>query len=109
MKYKNYIVKIDPYPFSLPDSSIWDILLTKALEVDEYMAGILHWYRATGTILVCNEKFGFLIKPLILGVDGCKWGWESMDEWKNEKQYLIPYAEKVTEMLIGLRKEIEKC
>lgn len=56
----------DPYPRKLKDTKLWEKLLDYAFEEDEYMFGILNWYREVGVILVEDDKFGYIIKPLTM-------------------------------------------
>lgn len=95
---------IDPYPSKLNDSKLWERLLDLALSTDEYMAGILYWYRAVGTKLVLNTKHGFVMEPII--TNGETWGWRDRKEWNEERQWLLPYKDLVSKLLIELRIEV---
>lgn len=85
----------DPYPYPLEDSKNYLALMMKVATHDVYLYGILSWFRATGIILVSSPKWGYVIKPLIKGTQGCQWGWSSMAEWEQEKQYLKPYQKEL--------------
>lgn len=91
----------DPYPMTLGDTPLWEKLLDMAFEVDERMFGILFWYRSVGVVLRPDTKFGYVMKPVI--ARGQLWGWRDNDEWQQEKQWLIPYAEQVTKLLMELK------
>ena len=98
----------DPYCVTLNDTKLWERLLDMAYETDEYMYGILLWYRTVGVKLKLNPKFGFVMEPIIY--DGANDGWRDEKEWQKEKQWLVPYAKLVSKLLMELRIEVNnKC
>lgn len=100
-----YRLELDPYPLKLPDKEIWEELIYRALEIDEYMGSILYWIRSVGAVLVKNDRFGYFIKPIIQAESG--YGWESNDEWLEEKKNLVPYIKEITKLLKEIREEQE--
>lgn len=93
------ITVTDPYPLPLDDSVVFQQLLLKVAEYDIYMYGILNWYRAVGIVLKPSPKWGYVIRPLIYGQNGCEWGWHDQAEWEKEKQWLKPYQSSLIDFL----------
>lgn len=97
-------IATDPYPYPTLDRNMWLELLTKSQSKSIGMYGCLVKIRAIGATLEPNDKFGYIIKPIIRGVDGNKWGWPSEEMYQNEKKSLIPYLTVLKDLL----KEIKK-
>ena len=78
------------------DSDLWMDLFLYADVFDPYLAGILQYLRNSGTKLEKDERFGYRLVPHI-GEDG----WESLEQYKREAEYLKPYR---TQLVMILRK-----
>lgn len=96
---------IDSYPYPTRDRELWMELLAKAQRRGIGLYGSLIKIRAIGAVLEPNEKFGYIIKPLIRGVNGVKWGWASEELYKKEKETLKPYTAVIMELLKELKDE----
>ena len=84
------------YTVSPEDSDLWMDLFMYADILDPYFAGVLQYLRNTGTKLVKDERFGYRLVPVI-GADG----WESMEFYKQETEYLKPYR---SQLILILKK-----
>lgn len=78
------------------DSDLWLDLVMYASVMDEEFAAILIYLRNAGTKLVQNDKYGYRLTPII-GDNG----WQSMEQYKRESQYLNPYK---TQLVFCLKK-----
>lgn len=86
---------IDTY--KLPDSNLWLELFVAADKINPDLAHRLMYLRNTGCKLQENEKFGYVIVPVI-----SKKAWASRELYDQEKQCLIPYREEIIGLLRGL-------
>lgn len=93
----------DPYPFSHKDkngeqdANLWLNLLVKAKEVDFELFSILYYLRDVGANIVPSPKFGHKIVPIV-NEDS----WISEEQYNKEKQYLVPYKDKLAKLLKNL-------
>ena len=81
----------DRYP---SDHKLWMVLLTRAATVSDELYGILDWLRATGTILLHDDKFKYRLSPLV--GHGC---WQTEAEYKQEAKALVPYKALLVKLL----------
>lgn len=86
-------------------STDYQMLLWKAEEISQELADILRWYNDIGMELIKNDKFGYILRP----VYAPKGGWQSEEEWLQEKRWLVPYTKDVMKILKELRMEEEIC
>ena len=94
----------DRYEFSPGDSELSIKLFQWADTVaGERFAGMLQYIRNTGAVLVPNDRYGYIIKPVI-GTQG----WMSMEEYERERQPLIQYGEALIRLLKILREESKR-
>ena len=84
------------------DSNLWLDLVMYASIMDEDLAAILIYLRNAGTKLVRNNKYGYRLAPVIGDI-----GWQSMDQYKKESQYLNPYKTQLVFCLKKLQNESE--
>lgn len=84
------------------DSDLWLDLVMYASVMDEEFAAILIYLRNAGTKLVQNDKYGYRLIPII-GDNG----WQSMEQYKRESQYLNPYKTQLVFCLKRLLNERE--
>lgn len=80
------------------DSELWMDLFLLADLMDPEFAAILQYLRNTGTKLVKDEKWGYRLVPHI-GVDG----WQTVDEYKRESKYLLPFKNQLAMILKKLK------
>ena len=80
------------------DSELWMDLFLLADLMDPEFAAILQYLRNTGTKLVKDEKWGYRLVPHI-GVDG----WQTVEEYKRESKYLLPYKNQLAIILKKLK------
>jgi len=86
---------IDPmYEYSPEDSDLWFILCVKAKKISEDFYARLYFMRGGGSRLVPDQKWGYVIQP-ILSIHG----WESLEQYQEEKKCLLPYAKELTTLL----------
>lgn len=88
---------VDPYKYDSNDSELWVNLLRKARGVDINLYAILMFLRDVGATLVPDQKYNYVIKPII-DPDGVK-GWLDKEQYENESHYLVPYKLTVIELL----------
>lgn len=89
----------DPYQrWHQQDTDLWLRLLSKAHAVNTELYAILDYLRGAGTVLMPNDKFGYVLAPLI-GDNA----WQSMEQYKEESQYLNMYKDILIELLGELR------
>lgn len=89
------IVIEDAYVYQHPeDNKLWLDLLCKAREIDLNFYAVLHYLRSIGTILVKDEKFNYRLQPHIH-----PGAWESIQQWEEEKQYLVKYQKDLIRIL----------
>lgn len=92
----------DPYCFlhndTPEDSDLWLDLLMMAHESNFELFAILDYLRGTGVRLVKSPKHNYRLEPII-GEDA----WISLDQYNGEKQYLLPYADELAELVKRLK------
>lgn len=82
---------IDPYAEYHPsDSMLWLELLSEARKINEDVYQRLFYVRGGGTVLVPDEHFGFIFRPVI---GDC--GWPSREFYNQEKQCLNQYVQEI--------------
>ena len=81
----------DRYP---ADHKQWMALLTGAASTNDYLYGILDWFRAVGTILIKDPKFKYRLSPLV--GHGC---WQTEAEYNREAKALVPYKALLIKLL----------
>lgn len=88
-------VIIDPYAdYSPEDHTEWLNLLQIAEARSRELYARLFFLRGTGTKLVPNPKWGYIFQPVI-GPNG----WESMEQYNQEKTCLNEYGNQIIELL----------
>lgn len=91
---------MDPYADVYPaDSWLWLELFAMAAKITDDLQVRLFFMRGGGTILLQNNKFGYVLSPII-GNNG----WESMELYNKEKQCLNLYKAQIIELLKELSK-----
>lgn len=85
------------------DSDLWLDLVMYASVMDTDFAAILIYLRNAGTRLVDNDKYGYKLVPVV-GDNG----WQSMEQYKKESQYLKPYKTQLVFCLKKLQKDNEQ-
>ena len=89
---------VDPSADISPaDSEIWIILLSKAREIDKEFYARLYYMRGGGTQLVRNERWGYVLRPIITGDNAT--GWLSLAQYEEEKRCLDGYAQQLISIL----------
>jgi len=87
-------VILDPYVNESPqDSQDW-LNLFIAAQANRELYARLFYLRGAGTRLVKNRKWGYVFQPVI-GANG----WNSMEEYNQEKQCLNMYRDEVVALL----------
>lgn len=89
----------DPHPYYREDSELWLKLLSIAATKGIGLYGTLTKLRAIGATLEKDERFGYLIKPIIKGEKGEKWGWANQSLWEAERRNLLPYTNELMKIL----------
>jgi hypothetical protein len=88
-------VIIDPYAdYSPRDHLQWLSLLQRAEKINHELYARLFFLRGTGTTLVPNPKWGYIFQPVI-GPNG----WESLEQYNQEKNCLNDYGNQVIALL----------
>lgn len=89
---------VDPSADISPaDSEIWIILLSKARELDKEFYARLYYMRGGGTQLVRNDRWGYVLRPIITGDNAT--GWLSIEQYEEEKHCLDGYAQQLISIL----------
>ena len=96
MKEAKAIYKDTFHNISPADSDLWLEMLMLADVCDPELASILQYLRNSGTKLEADERFGYRLVPYV-GDDG----WESLEQYKREAEYLKPYR---TQLVMILKK-----
>lgn len=92
----------DRYPVLTPDSSLWLSLFWLTDPIDRTLAEKLEYIRAVGALLVIDQQFGFKIQPIV-----GKNGWDSMEHYNQERQYLVPHMQTMLQVLGELRRRYD--
>jgi len=88
-------VIIDPYAnYSPEDHNFWLNLLQMAENKNRELYARLFYLRGVGTKLIPNKQWGFVFQPVI-GPNG----WNSIDQYNQEKTCLNDYGDQVIELL----------
>lgn len=88
-------VIIDPYAnYSPKDHLQWLNLLQMAENKNRELYARLFFLRGTGTKLIPDRKWGYIFQPVI-GPNG----WESMEQYNQEKTCLNEYGNQIIELL----------
>jgi hypothetical protein len=87
--------------FARPDSDIWLELIIDASYTDD-LADRLTYIRNAGSVLIENDQYGYIIKPVI-GHDA----WESQAQYDKEKRCLVPYQKQIIMLLRILRRKMD--
>ncbi len=92
-------VIIDPYANYSPEDHIqWLTLLQMAEAKNRELYARLFFLRGAGTKLVPNHQWGFIFQPVI-GLNG----WDSLEQYNQEKTCLSDYSQVVIELLRELQ------
>lgn len=92
-------VILDPYADHSPDDHVqWLTLLQMAEYKNRELYARLFYLRGCGTQLIPNQQWGFIFQPVI-GVNG----WDSLEQYNQEKTCLNDYGQQVIELLNLLR------
>jgi len=78
------------------DSELWLDLFMLADKMDPELAAILQYLRNAGTQLVADVKWGYKLVPFV-----GKEGWESVEQYQKEAEYLKPFR---NQLIIILKK-----
>ena len=76
------------------DSDLWLDLVMYASIMNDDLAAILIYLRNAGTVLEKDVKYGYRLKPVIN-----EYGWETMEQYKQESLYLNPFREQLIHCL----------
>jgi hypothetical protein len=96
----------DGYEHSPPDSKLWIAFMKMVDSPDHRLTDILKYIRNTGTMLVPDQQWGYIIRPVIDPAG--KQGWQSQQQYDQEKQYLVPYGNQLIAALAELRRRYEQ-
>ncbi|MBU2703898.1 hypothetical protein Ga0466249_005048 [Sporomusaceae bacterium BoRhaA] len=96
----------DQYPELTNDSRLWLELFMITDSPDHRLSDQLMIIRATGAILVPDQQWGYVIQPVIDST-GQK-GWQSQQQYEQERQYLVPYTQTLITALMDLRRGYEQ-
>ena len=89
---------VDPSADISPaDSEIWIILLSKARELDKEFYARLYYMRGGGTQLVRNDRWGYVLRPIITGDNAT--GWLNYEQYEEEKHCLDGYVQQLISLL----------
>nr|DAF05791.1 MAG TPA: hypothetical protein [Caudoviricetes sp.] len=89
---------VDPSADISPaDSEIWIILLSKAREFDKEFYARLYYMRGGGTQLVRNDRWGYVLRPIITGDNAT--GWLNYEQYEEEKHCLDGYVQQLISLL----------
>lgn len=91
-------VLVDGYAARSPeDSDLWLTLIFKADEISNEFAARLYFIRAGGTRLVPDERWGYVMVPVI--TDGTVVGWDSREQYERERECLMIYKDELVKLL----------
>ena len=89
---------VDPFADLSPDDSdLWITALTKAREMDKELYARLYYMRGGGTKLVRNDRWGYVLQPIITGDNAT--GWLNWEQYEEEKHCLDGYAQQLISIL----------
>lgn len=89
-------VIIDPYAAYHPsDSAEWLDILSEAKKIDADMYAKLYYVRGGGTVLIPDDKFGFVFQPIISGD-----GWASRQLYEQATEMLNSHAAAIIRILM---------
>ena len=89
---------VDPFADLSPDDSdLWITALTKAREIDKEFYARLYYIRGGGTKLVRNDRWGYVLQPIITGDNAT--GWLNWEQYEEEKHCLDGYAQQLISIL----------
>ena len=90
------------YQYSPNDSRLWLELFAISDNHNRQVAQQLEIIRATGAWLILDQQYGFKIQPVI-GVNG----WESIEQYNQERQYLMQHMQVMIQSLGELRRRYD--
>lgn len=91
----------DPRKNDLPkDSDLWLALLERAAVYDYELYSALIYYRAHGTVIEKDKRWGYRLKPII-GNDKYL-TWKNMDEYNEYRQDLAKHGQWIIKTLKDL-------
>jgi len=90
------------YQYSPNDSRLWLELFLITDNADRTLGEKLEYIRNTGAILVLDQQYGFKIQPVI-GFNG----WESIEQYNQERQYLMGHMQTMIQSLGELRRRYD--
>jgi len=90
------------YQHSPNDSRLWLELFAISDSADRILTEKLEYIRTTGAVLILDQQCGFRINPVI-GVNG----WESINQYNQERQYLMQHMQAMIQSLGELRRRYD--
>jgi hypothetical protein len=96
----------DRYPELTNDSRLWIELFMITDSPNHKLSDMMMYIRATGAILVPDQQWGYVIQPVIDST-GQK-GWQSQQQYEQERKYLVPYGNALISALADLRRRYEQ-
>ncbi len=89
---------VDPSADISPeDSDAWIIVLSKAREMDKEFYARLYYMRGGGTKFVRNDRWGYVLQPIITGDNAT--GWLNWEQYEEEKHCLDGYVQQLISLL----------
>ena len=89
---------VDPsVEISPEDSDAWIMVLSKAREIDKEFYARLYYIRGGGTKLVRNDRWGYVLQPIITGDNAT--GWLNWEQYEEEKHCLDGYVQQLIALL----------
>lgn len=96
----------DGYPELTADSRLWIELFMITDSPNHQLSDQLMIIRRTGAILVQDPQYGFAIN-IVIDPTGQR-GWESQQQYDQERQYLVPYGNQLISTLAELRRRYDQ-
>lgn len=94
-------VIVDPYAAYSPEDHVqWLNLLQAAERKNRELYARLFYLRGTGTKMIPNQQWGFIFQPVI-GLNG----WQSIEQYNQEKACLNDYSNLLIELLNSLQNQ----
>lgn len=91
------------YRYSPNDSRLWlELFIITDKLAGRELTVQLEIIRNTGAVLVLDQQHGFRINPVI-GING----WESIEQYNQERQYLIDHMQTMIQSLGELRRRYD--
>lgn len=85
----------DRYEYPTTDGELWlDLFAMADSAAGERLATTLEIIRNTGATLEPSDKYGYIIRPVI----GDR-GWQTLQEYENERARLVPFTKILLELL----------